>query len=454
MKLNYKDKRYVMGLFMIFLQYLLFRAISNQMNIEVNMRNISFFIFTFLYFKEDIFSFKTCLIWEELRKQLKCFIEFIIIISIIVIHLYGYMELWKYFILGILAFSFSLLIMKFIRKIFFKHLKTNLIIVGVGETAKELTDIIGKNNFTMYDLKGYLNTGELFNQEIKVETNKILGNYSELENFSSIDEVIVALPNITDKEMNIIIDKLEGKVEKIKFIPKINKMYTFNPKIQDYDGVMLISAKNYMLSRKRQIGKRLVDILGGLVGVIILSPLYLICGRKIKSDGGPILFSHGRIGKDLKTFKMHKFRSMYIDAEERLEKILETDKELRDEFYTNFKFKNDPRITPVGAFLRKTSLDEFPQFLNVLKGEMSLVGPRPVVQKEVDMYYGTEMGKKVFQTKPGITGMWQANGRSDVEDYDERIALDLYYIRNWSLWLDMIILIKTIKNVIGKKGAY
>ncbi|MGL5056628.1 MAG: sugar transferase, partial [Fusobacteriaceae bacterium] len=116
--------------------------------------------------------------------------------------------------------------------------------------------------------------------------------------------------------------------------------------------------------------------------------------------------------------------------------------------------KNDPRITPAGAFLRKTSLDEFPQFLNVLKGEMSLVGPRPVVQKEVEMYYGTEMGQKIFQVKPGITGMWQANGRSDVEDYEERIALDLYYIRNWSLWLDIIILIKTVKNVLGKKGAY
>ncbi|MGL5963637.1 MAG: sugar transferase, partial [Fusobacteriaceae bacterium] len=127
---------------------------------------------------------------------------------------------------------------------------------------------------------------------------------------------------------------------------------------------------------------------------------------------------------------------------------------VRKEFYTNFKLKNDPRITSAGAFLRRTSLDEFPQFLNVLKGEMSLVGPRPVVQKEVEMYYGTEIGQKIFQVKPGITGMWQANGRSDVEDYDERIALDLYYIRNWSLWLDIIILIKTVKNVVSKKGAY
>ncbi|WP_427042552.1 sugar transferase [Fusobacterium sp. SB021] len=108
----------------------------------------------------------------------------------------------------------------------------------------------------------------------------------------------------------------------------------------------------------------------------------------------------------------------------------------------------------MGHFLRKTSLDEFPQFLNVIKGEMSFVGPRPVVQKELDLYYGAENSKKIFTVKPGITGMWQANGRSDIENYDERIALDLYYIRNWSLWLDIIITIKTIKNVISKKGAY
>jgi undecaprenyl-phosphate galactose phosphotransferase len=108
----------------------------------------------------------------------------------------------------------------------------------------------------------------------------------------------------------------------------------------------------------------------------------------------------------------------------------------------------------VGEFLRKTSLDEFPQFINVLKGDMSMVGPRPVVQKEVDMYYGSKTGQKVFMVKPGITGMWQANGRSDIEDYDERIALDMYYMRNWSIWLDMVIIIKTIKNVLQRKGAY
>ena len=188
--------------------------------------------------------------------------------------------------------------------------------------------------------------------------------------------------------------------------------------------------------------------------MLLLGIVYLFIGRKIKADGGKALYTQTRIGKDLKPFKMYKFRSMYSDADERLKKMLDADEEIRKEFYTNFKLKNDPRITKIGEFIRRTSIDELPQFINVLKGEMSLVGPRPIVQKEVEMYYGSENGQKVFAVKPGLTGMWQAHGRSDVEDYDARIELDIYYIRNWSLWLDIVILMKTIVNLKSSKGAY
>lgn len=448
-------KRYIVGGFMILLQYLMFRWICMSLDITVNMRNVSCFLYVFLYLKEDIYSFKTCLIWEELKKQLKCYGEYMVIISIIVYHTNGIQNLWKYLLLGTIAIIYSFILAKLIRIIFSKYLKKNLIIVGVGETAQDLGRIIEQNKFTMYNFLGYADVDK--NDKILVDKKKIVSNKSDLKNFiknNKIKEVIVALPNISNKDLNLVVDEFENLVKRVKIVPKLHKMYTFNPEIQDYDGLLLISAKNNIMSLKRRILKRGFDICGALVGMVLLVPLYLKYGLQIKKDGGPILFSHNRIGRDLKSFKMHKFRSMYIDAEERLEKMLAEDEEVRNEFYTNFKLKDDPRITPTGAFLRKTSLDEFPQFINVLMGEMSLVGPRPVVQKEVDMYYGTEMGKKIFQVKPGITGMWQANGRSDVEDYDERIALDLYYIRNWSLWLDIIILIKTVKNVINKKGAY
>ncbi|MGL5229805.1 MAG: sugar transferase [Cetobacterium sp.] len=450
-----RHKRYVVGGIMILLQYIMFRAVANGLDIPVNMRNVSFFLYVFLYLKDDIYSFKTCLIWEELKKQLKCYGEYMVIISIIEYHTSGINSLWKYLLLGTVALAYSFLIAKLIRITFINYMRKNVVVIGVGETARDLGEIINKNSFTMYNFLGFVDVNK--NNEILVDTEKIVANRDSLKDFikvNKVKEVIVALPNISNKDLNLVVDEFEDLVKRVKIIPRLHKMYTFNPEIQDYDGLLLISAKNNIMSLKRRIMKRAFDICGALVGMVLLVPLYIKYGLQIKKDGGPALFSHNRIGRNLQPFKMHKFRSMYIDAEDRLEKMLAEDEAIRNEFYTNFKLKNDPRITPAGAFLRRTSLDEFPQFLNVLKGEMSLVGPRPVVQKEVDMYYGTEMGKKIFQVKPGITGMWQANGRSDVEDYDERIALDLYYIRNWSLWLDIIILIKTVKNVIGKKGAY
>lgn len=334
-----------------------------------------------------------------------------------------------------------------------------MLIIGVGNTAKDLTRVIEENKFTMYNLLGYISANTLngINQKIMIDEKMILGNYEDIENIIEkyrVNEVIIAMPLANNGQMIKIINRLDGKVNKIKFTPELNGTYTFNSTIEDYDGIMLISSYNGMNRRTNRFLKRSFDIVTGTAGCFLLFILYLIYAPKIKKDGGKAMFLHTRMGQNLNTFKMYKFRTMYADAEKRLEEMLAKDEKLKEEFYKNFKLKDDPRITEVGKFLRKTSLDEFPQFLNVIKGEMSFVGPRPVVQKEVDMYYGEENSKKIFKVKPGITGMWQANGRSDIENYDERIALDLYYIRNWSLWLDIILTIKTIKNVIAKKGAY
>ena len=166
---------------------------------------------------------------------------------------------------------------------------------------------------------------------------------------------------------------------------------------------------------------------------------------------GPVIFKHIRIGKDGKEFPCYKFRSMCIDAKEKLEELLKNDPEVRAEWERDFKLKNDPRITKSGAFLRKTSLDELPQIFNVLKGQMSLVGPRPIIKMEMERY-----GKYIndyLMVKPGITGMWQVSGRSDI-DYNERVLLDSWYVRNWSVWIDIVMLFKTIKVVFFRKGAY
>jgi len=199
--------------------------------------------------------------------------------------------------------------------------------------------------------------------------------------------------------------------------------------------------------------KRLFDIVFSVFAIIITLPITIPIAIIIKlTDGGSIIYGHERVGKDGKKFKVLKFRSMYMDADKKLKEILENDPQAKEEWEKTFKLKNDPRITPIGKFLRKTSLDELPQFINVLKGEMSVVGPRPVVEEELKKYYKdkAELYKSV---KPGVTGYWQVEGRSYTE-YEERIKMDEYYIKNRSFLMDLKIILKTIKVMITGKGAY
>lgn len=196
--------------------------------------------------------------------------------------------------------------------------------------------------------------------------------------------------------------------------------------------------------------KRLLDLLLSLIGLIVLIPIcvvvkiFFLCGE----DKESIFFKQKRIGKDGKEFVMYKFRSMVHNAEELLEELLK-EEQYRKDWEENQKIEKDPRITPIGIFLRKSSLDELPQLLNVLKGEMSIVGPRPLVKGELEEHGGS----KIYWTvKPGITGWWGSHGRSDV-DYSERLELEYFYIRNMSFKLDMICILKTITAVIKHKGA-
>ena len=444
---------------MIILQFIFYFAVNKFFDVPDRIMYNTFFIYLILNFTKNMYSFKTILIWEELKKQLQVHTEFLLVMLVNDIAFWESRYILVHIIVGITFTFFNLFIIKFIRKICRKILEKRLLIIGIGNTARNLTKVIRENDFTMYNLLGYISANNIegVHQEVLVDKNKILGTYEEIEKVieeQNINEVIIAMPLADNAQMLEIINNFDGKVNKVKFTPELNGVYTFNSTVEDYDGTMLISSYNGLGKTMNKFLKRSFDIFAGIAGCIVLGILYLIVAPKIKKDGGKAIFFHNRIGRDLKPFKMYKFRSMYVNAEERLQELLSKDEKLREEFYKNFKLKDDPRITEIGHFLRKTSLDEFPQFLNVIKGEMSFVGPRPVVQKELDLYYGAENSRKIFTVKPGITGMWQANGRSDIENYDERIALDLYYIRNWSLWLDIIITIKTIKNVISKKGAY
>lgn len=194
--------------------------------------------------------------------------------------------------------------------------------------------------------------------------------------------------------------------------------------------------------------KRFIDIIIGTIGLIICIPIFIIIGIAIKIDSkGPVFFKHKRIGKHGKKLEIYKFRTMIENAEEAMKNFTE---EQKKEFAENFKLENDPRVTRVGKILRKTSLDELPQIINILKGEMSIIGPRPVVRSELEKYGSNQ--DKFLSVAPGLTGYWAANGRSDVS-YEERMALELYYVNNRSLFLDMKIFFKTIGSVLKGRGA-
>jgi len=198
--------------------------------------------------------------------------------------------------------------------------------------------------------------------------------------------------------------------------------------------------------------KRAMDIIGAIVGILFLIPLIFIVAiiNLINRENGPLFYAQKRIGKDGKEFKMFKFRTMIVGADEKLKELLAGDEELRKEWEENRKLKNDPRITKIGNFMRKTSLDEFPQFVNVLMGSMSLVGPRAVVEDEIEKFGIYQ--KDVLSVKPGITGYWAANGRSETS-YEERVYMETKYARNWSVWMDIKILFKTVLSVAKKEGA-
>lgn len=227
--------------------------------------------------------------------------------------------------------------------------------------------------------------------------------------------------------------------------------------IQTTKEVVKIEINKMELSKKiYKVVKRIVDIIGALLGCIILAPLTIVIwiANIISKDNGPIFYAHERIGKNGKAFKMYKFRTMCNNAEA----IVKDEEEMKrhfneeqiKEWKENFKLEDDPRITKIGRFLRETSLDEVPQVINILKGELSIIGPRPIIDEELEKYENNK--DKLLSVTPGLTGYWAANGRSDTS-YEERMEMELYYVENISLKLDMQIFFKTILTVLKREGA-
>ena len=245
----------------------------------------------------------------------------------------------------------------------------------------------------------------------------------------------------------------QHQIKRVSVIPAMRGVPLFGLETTHFFSheVLMIHVHNQLAKPALRAMKRLFDLVGSAMLLSLLSPLFAFVAWKVSRDGGSAFFGHERVGQDGRKFKCYKFRSMVVNAQEVLQELLARDPVARAEWEKDFKLKNDPRINPIGHFLRRTSLDELPQLWNVLKGEMSLVGPRPVVQAELERY-----GQDVvfyLMAKPGMTGLWQVSGRNDV-DYDTRVYFDAWYVKNWSLWMDIVILFKTVEVVMCRNGAY
>ena len=361
------------------------------------------------------------------------------------------------FLLWVLSFCF-LVFFRYLLKHFlekFKLLQIPILIIGAGKTAELFVQGITSDASMGYKIVGFLEDHQVTLKSLK--QYPLLGKFCQAEEIiakTGVQNVVVAAPGMEQKHITALINRIQGHVKNLTIIPNLVDIPMSGIEAEGFfnEKIMLLRLKNNLARPLNRLIKYSFDFIGTLVGTILISPILVIIAVWIRFDSpGAIIFTHTRIGKDGKTFGCYKFRTMCIDAQERLEKLLASDPTAREEWEQDFKLKNDPRITKVGKFLRRTSLDELPQIFNVLKGEMSLVGPRPVIADELPRY--GEYLDDYLMVRPGITGMWQVNGRSDTT-YGERVRMDSWYVRNWSFWIDIMLLWRTMKSVFMCKGAY
>lgn len=415
------------------------------------------YIFFMKYTKADE---RFILFWETMKRTFYAVLysEMFCIIVLYIFKDTGYLSRSFIIIFFVVSYLSIYLSKQILIKVcnYFDIMKEPVLFIGGGKTTEDIIYFCRHNNCFGIKVVGIVDNN--------IHPNLIKSGYRTYEDITRIKEyiqdlqietVLVAKPNLEKVKLLELTEEIQPLVRNLMFVPNTVGMPVYNLEVKKlYESNMLIlSIKNNLTQRHNYIMKRIFDLVLSTIGLIIVIPVGFIisCLIIIDSPGAAPIFRHYRVGKDGKSFPCYKFRSMVPNAQDKLKDYLATNPQAQAEWESCFKLKDDPRITKVGKFIRKTSLDELPQVLNVLKGEMSLVGPRPIVTDEL-RYYGKHV-KDYYSVLPGITGMWQANGRSDT-DYDERVALDVWYVRNWSIWIDIALICKTIKTVFCGKGAY
>lgn len=339
--------------------------------------------------------------------------------------------------------------------------KERLLVLGAGDSAVHTVRGLMNEKQLGYEVIGFLDDDDSkTNQVLSVNGKdyKVFGkikNFTKFINMLNVSSVIIAIPHLSRAELASLTNKVQKYVRSVMVLPDLSGIAQMNTEMYYLfmQKIFLLKINNNLHSLSNKIVKRTFDLIVSILLLPVLLPVIAVITVLIKIDSkGPAFIIQDRMGLDNRDFRCIKFRTMSVNGDSILEDYLKKHPEVDDEWKKFKKIKGfDPRVTKTGKILRKLSLDELPQIFNVLKGEMSLVGPRPYLPREMD-----EMGDYadvILLTTPGITGLWQISGRNDL-DFEERLKLDTWYVENWSLWLDMIILFRTAGIVLQRKGAY
>lgn len=358
-----------------------------------------------------------------------------------------------FFLIDVVFMLLSHILLRYLVHYFYQQSGAlrQLMVIATSQNANEIIKQLNQGKYLSYHIAALAIIdqsiiGEAIQGIPIVADNNTLIAYCKS---AAMDEVVVYL----NMEQHMALEGVMKELSSMGIVIHVIIDLFFNDitshrTISHFGACYAITYANRFLSMRQMITKRTLDLIGGLIGVLALIPVTIILAPIIRIESpGPVFFSQNRVGKNGRTFKMYKFRSMYADAENRKAELLKQNE--MDGLM--FKVKNDPRITKVGKFIRRTSIDELPQFFNILKGDMSLVGTRPPTIDEFEQYQSYH--KKRLSTTPGLTGLWQISGRNEVTDFEDVVKLDISYIDNWSLGLDIKILWKTVIVVLNKKGA-
>lgn len=329
------------------------------------------------------------------------------------------------------------------------------IIIGSGKNAREAYAALQSEEMLGYEVKAFVTTaGDKMPENLNgvpVITHKdIVWDTVDLENTQFIVAMEYEQQALRDRWLKFLSKK---RCRSVSVVPTLRgvPLYGTDMSFIFSHEVMILRVSNNLAKRSSRVLKRMFDVVVASLLLLFLAPAFGLLCWLVARDGGNAIYGHERVGQDGAKFKCLKFRSMVTNSKEVLEQLLATSEEARAEWDKDFKLKNDPRVTRIGSFLRKTSLDELPQLWNVIRGEMSLVGPRPVIEAELERYAGDV--DYYMMAKPGMTGLWQVSGRNDI-DYDTRVYFDSWYVKNWALWTDIAILFKTAGVVLRRDGAY